>query len=351
MNQAEKIKLITDVFAPQPGEKILILVDTPHDQITINPVWQERITMAHQWQEIFEIIGQENNFTNYSVDYLEFPATGINNSPLPTELLDKLSEYNLVCALTEFSASSSLKPLCHRPDIQFRVASMPGIEPRMENTSLKADYQQVKRYALALQNFLNQAESCDITFSTGDQLHLDLRNRTAQADKGECNTPGQFINFPSGEAFKVPYEGTENEIAQFGPSQSQGILPYQENDQLVKFIIQENKITDITGHPQLADQLRQYLWQNPSRLNLAELGLGCNPEAVVTGNILEDEKVGLHIAYGTSAHLGGQIVSDIHQDIVYAKGCPVEGTELILNLTTGEKITIIRNSQLDYSLL
>lgn len=351
MNQTEKIKLITDVFAPQPGEKILILVDTPHNQITVNPGWQERINMAHEWQELFQLIGQRNEFPDHVVDYLEFPATGINNSPLPPELLDKISEYNLVCALTEFSASSSLKPLCNQPNLQFRVASMPGIEKRMEETSLKADYQLVKRYALALQKLLNQSDSCDITFSTGDTLHLDLRNRTAQADKGECTTPGQFINFPSGEAFKVPYEAVKSEITQFGPSQTNGILPYKENDQLIKFVIKENKITEIQGDNPLATKLREYLWQNPTRLNIAELGLGCNPLAVVTGNILEDEKVGLHIAYGTSSHLGGQITSDIHQDIVYAQGCPVEGSSLVLNTTDNQKINLITNSQLNYELL
>ena len=52
--------------------------------------------------------------------------------------------------------------------------------------------------------------------------------------------------------------------------------------------------------------------ENKSRRNIAELGIGCNPWAVVTGNSLEDEKVGLHIAYELSSHLGGKIKSDMH---------------------------------------
>jgi len=51
--------------------------------------------------------------------------------------------------------------------------------------------------------------------------------------------------------------------------------------------------------------MRIFFAENDTRRNIAELGIGCNPKAVITGNILEDEKVGLHIAYGMSSHLGG----------------------------------------------
>jgi len=81
------------------------------------------------------------------------------------------------------------------------------------------------------------------------------------------------------------------------------------------------------------------------------LGIGCNPKAIVTGNVLEDEKVGLHIAYGTSTHFGGKIQSDTHLDIVYAKGCPVEGITVTLINKDGSKTEIIRDAMLRYELL
>ena len=50
--------------------------------------------------------------------------------------------------------------------------------------------------------------------------------------------------------------------------------------------------------------------------SLAELGIGTNPAAMLTGNVLEDEKVigTAHLAFGTSAGMGGVDVASVHID-------------------------------------
>ena len=50
--------------------------------------------------------------------------------------------------------------------------------------------------------------------------------------------------------------------------------------------------------------------------SIAELGIGTNPAARLTGSILEDEKVKgtVHLAFGTSAGIGGVNVSSVHID-------------------------------------
>lgn len=344
----QRQKLLIDVFNPQPNEKILLLTDIAHDNIITNQEWEERHHLLRLWEKDLKNLSKSIPF---NLEYLEFPATGQNNSPLSKHLINQLQAYNLILAMTEFSASSSLKPLCHQPNSNTRCASMPGISLAMEDSALLADYAEVKKYALSLQTILNKSTSARIQFSTGDELHLDLRFRTAQADKGECNQAGQFINFPSGEAFKVPYEATPSEIETNGISHSQGTLPVKINQEIIKLIIEENQIVDIVGSTEEAKHLRAFFHENNSRCNIAELGLGCNPQAIVTGNILEDEKVGLHIAYGTSTHLGGQILSDVHEDIVFAQGCPVEGVSLILFDEKLHSTEIIVNSQLQYHML
>ena len=52
--------------------------------------------------------------------------------------------------------------------------------------------------------------------------------------------------------------------------------------------------------------------------NVAELGIGTNEEAILTGNILEDEKIlgTAHVAFGASAAIGGTVQVPVHLDCV-----------------------------------
>ena len=348
MKRQEKIKLFRGVFAPKSGEKVLFLVDTPHGKIKDNDIWADRRKMAEEWYETFKEIGDETSFT---VSWMEYKATGINNTPVPEDVLEAIRNSNLVLAMTEYSGTSSILPICRAEGSTTRGASMPGVERRMENTAFKANYQDVKKYALAIEKILNKAVSAEVLFSTGNSLHIDLRNRVAHADTGDCSEMGQGINFPSGEACKAPYEATTEEINEFGESKTEGIWPAIYNGELVKYVIKNNRIVEVIGDGKKADEMRSFFAENDTRRNIAELGIGCNPKAVVTGNILEDEKVGLHIAYGVSSHIGGKVKSDMHQDICYSKGCPVEGTTLTLINIDGSKTELIRDAMLRYELL
>lgn len=68
-----------------------------------------------------------------------------------------------------------------------------------------------------------------------------------------------------------------------------------------------------------------------ARRNLAELGVGTNPNARQPDNILEAEKIKgtVHVAIGDNIHMGGQVESDLHDDFVqpgvdlYLDGRPV----------------------------
>jgi len=347
MKLEEKIKMFNDIFAPKSGEKVLFLIDKPHGDIKDNDGWKESRGMANEWYNIFKEMGNKRGF---SVDLMEFKTSGMHNAPISKDIIDTIKKSNLVLAVVEYSVSSSLLPICFTKDNITRGAVM-YLEKIMEETVFKANYAEVKKYAIAIENMLNKAIGAEIIFSTGDNLFIDLRNRVAKSDRGDCTKKGQFINFPSGEGFTPPYEGASDEIDQFGPSKTRGILPVDYNGELVKYVIKNNRIVDIIGKGKKAEEMEKFFNENESRRNIAELGVGCNPKAVITGNVALDEKVGLHIAYGKSTHFGGKIDSDMHLDIVYAKSCPIEGTTLTLINEDGSKIELIQNAELSYDLL
>jgi len=349
MNKQERIRLFEQVFSPKQGERILILTDEPHGDISDNESWIERRKMANDWYLTFkEMSGNKG----YSVETSSFPATGMNNMPISDETKKLVRRYNLVIAMTEFSATSSLAPMRLEKNLNFRCASMPGVERRMEDTSLRADYSKVQQYSLAIEQILKTVVSAEIDFSNGDHLLLDLRNRKPLADLGDCTKSGQTINLPSGETCIVPYEAVDDEKVVFGSSKSKGILPVKYDDGIVRYHIEENKISRIDGCGNTAEKMNQFFEENNCRRNIAELGIGCNPQAVVTGNVLEDEKVpGLHIAYGMSSHIGGKVSCDVHQDICYPKKAPIQAVSLMLIHNDDHETELINEQGLRFELI
>lgn len=349
MNEKRRIKLIQDVFKPRNNETVLILIDVPHSDIHDNQSWQERREMADEWFKTFKKLSEEIGFL---VEKSEYLATGVNNKQIPNKIKNIVRNYNLVIAMTEYSATASLIPICKEKNTITRCASMPGVERRMEDTSLKSDYLKVRKYALAIKKILNNVTAAEVEFSNGDNLFLDLRNRLPLADLGECSQTGQSINLPSGETCIVPYEAAADEIEKFGKSKTKGFLPVKYNDETIRYSIKNNYINEVIGKGIKKEEMQKFFNERKCRSNIAELGIGCNPNAVVTGNILEDEKVpGLHIAYGMSTHIGGKIPCDMHQDICYPKGAPIEATTLTLIDKKYNKIELIDKDGLRFDLI
>jgi leucyl aminopeptidase (aminopeptidase T) len=251
-------------------------------------------------------------------------------------------------AMTEFSATAPLMEYSEQIP-NFRAASMPRVHQGMMETAMAADYQEVARKCQVLGDKLDRAEGAMLVFSTGDQVLLDLRNRQAKLDDGHLHADKRgvrLINLPSGEAFLAPYEGELSGQT----SLSEGVIPMSYEGVVVQLQIIENQVVEVVSDSQVANELREWFAVDTARRNVAELGLGCNDKAIITGNILEDEKVfGVHLAYGRSDHTGGVVGVDdfsdtanvVHQDVVYPFGGEIEVTSLILEYEDGTSEEII----------
>jgi len=184
-------------------------------------------------------------------------------------------------------------------------------------------------------------------------LVLDLRHRTAHASGGLLPTPGTAGNLPSGEAYIVPYEG---EI-EGDPTATSGRLPIQFGDEVVVFRIEDNKAVEVlTAGPASEDALAA-LVAEPASGNVAELGLGVLSDFGIEpiGEVLLDEKLGLHIAFGRSEHFGGQVGPQqfsrpeavIHQDHVYLPELQprVVPTLVTLSFDDGSEYVLMRDGR------
>ena len=348
-------KLYIDVFHPEPDERVLVMTDVPHAQLRDHGGWAERRQMAADWREAFISLGREIGFS--VLPLVAYPATGAHNRELPWDegdpmsLKEALAQATLAVVLTEYSATAPLV-LWAKTHEDFRAATLPGVARRTERTALAADYAEVARRCEILAAELRDAVSARVVFSTGHEWFVDLRYRDVRMDNGQLprHKPGvSLINLPSGESFQVPYEGErEGE-----PSRTEGEIPVQRGDELVVLHVKANRIVEVHGSGPEAENWQAYFDADPARANIAEFAFGCNPLAVVWGNILEDEKAGFHWAFGRSEHLGGIVRPEdfsspahvVHEDIVYARESPITISRLTLEDGGGYTSEIIRDGE------
>jgi len=194
-----------------------------------------------------------------------------------------------------------------------RVASMPGVTGEMLARVMAADLRLLRKRGAAAGRALGAGAEARITCAKGSDLRLGLEDRTAIVDAGALNTRAAFGNIPCGEAFIAPVEGTgEGTLVVDGSIAAIGKV-----SEPVELTVREGHLTEAGGAEgaQLLELLSEH---GPDGLNVAELGIGTNEAAMLTGNILEDEKIlgTAHVAFGASAAIGGTVQVPVHLDCV-----------------------------------
>jgi hypothetical protein len=372
LSSAELVALVRRVFLPGPGDQgLAILVDLPDAVVADDARWQARRATAQAWAEILDANRGELGFPTQLVLYPNVhtnngdlpPAGWIHASgplPLTAEALDPAGAvpfadvyagHSILIALTKFSSTAPLKMAARHFPI--RAATMPGFCDEMI-PSLRLDYTEVNRRVVILKELLDRATGAEALFRHpgGEvRLHLDLRFRAGHASGGLLPAPGVAGNLPSGEAYIVPYEGERPGE----PSRTKGSLPVQFGEEVVLYRIANNVAVAVEPGGPEAEREAALLAAEPAYGNLAELGLGVLAAFGVKpiGEVLLDEKLGLHIAFGRSEHFGGKVGPEqfsgpgavVHIDRVYVPETQprVQVVSVDLRLEDGASLPLIRD--------
>lgn len=197
-----------------------------------------------------------------------------------------------------------------------KMGHMPGITEEMMLNSVNVDFTKMKATADKLIEKLENAIQLHISTDEGTDILLGVAGRKFTNDIGV--TPGNMCNIPCGEIYCAPLETEANGVIVFDVSIGDiGLLKhplkvYVDSGRIVKFESNdkglEKRITELTD---VDDEARV----------IGELGIGINPSARITGNMLEDEKsLGTaHIAFGNNADFvgSGKNNSKIHRDYLF----------------------------------
>ena len=179
--------------------------------------------------------------------------------------------------------------------------------------AMTADFLEIREIAMRLADVLRGARAIHVTSSAGTDVSFAIEGREPTGWlTGICRRPGEVSAFPGGEVSLPPVEGTaEGTIVVERVLTDIGVL-----SEPVTWEVRSGLVVDIRGGEE-AERLRRHVEGVENATNIAELGIGLNPEARITADITESKKAlgTAHLAMGDSAGgYGGTIVSDVHLD-------------------------------------
>ncbi len=207
-----------------------------------------------------------------------------------------------------------------------RTATLPGATEEMLARVMSDDMANLRRRGNRVAEILDRGTEARITCDHGSDLRLGLQGRVAIPDAGELNHEGAFGNLPCGEGFISPATADGTLIVD-GSIAGVGLV-----DKPVRLTVENGHLVDASG-PEGAQLMELLTAHGPDGTNVAELGIGTNEKAILTGNILEDEKIigTAHVAFGASAAIGGNVQVPVHLDVVSMRPeVTVDGTPVVL---------------------
>jgi leucyl aminopeptidase (aminopeptidase T) len=290
-------------LAVQPGENVLVVVDRPLQDV--GEALREEAERA-QADAVLAVMAPRS-------DHGEEP-------PAPIAAALAASDVFIAPASKSLSHTQARK---RASEGGARGATMPTVTADMLARLMDIDFDAMRARSHAIAQLLDAADEARITCPRGTDLTLDLRERSGLADDGDLTVPGAFGNLPCGEGFIAPAGGEGTVVARSLAGIGLGEA---------RLTVSGGHLTAATG-PEGEQLLERLSAHGEAGTNLAELGVGTNEKAGLTGNVLEDEKIlgTVHVAFGASAGIGGTVAVPIHLDVVVTDASLTVGDTPVLD--------------------
>ena len=323
--EKEKIgQAVVDMFKVnmnlKSGEKVLVVTDSP----TIEE-WtkydSEKLKDFVERSILTKIVSEiaKEKFSDCPVEFFSYPSVGKHGSEPRKEVEEKMKAMDVVIAITTYSLTHT-EARENATKRGARIASMPTflVEMFYPGGPMAADYHEIEEETKRIAEVITESKEAIVTSPGGTNLKFSIEGRKGEVDAGIFSEKGAWGNLPSGEAYCAPVEGT-----------GEGRLVVETNwypslKENMTLVFEKGNVVQVIGGCKVGDEFRSLLAfdknEEPyiSRRNLAELGVGTNPNAKRPDNVLEGEKIKgtVHLAIGDSSHIGGKVSADLHQDFI-----------------------------------
>lgn len=289
----------------QKNEKVLIISDKNTQDIG---------------QEIFE---EARKIAD--AEFVLIPVGHHSGEEPPKDVAKKILDFDVVIAPTTKSLShtNAMKAARNKGS---RVATLPGVTPRIMKESVIVDYEKIAKLSEKLKTAVVGKKLVHVTTSMGTDFRFSVEGRNWLLDTGIIQEKGQGGNIPAGEVFIAPLEETAVGVIVVDEFVHEKEVYARKG---TKIFIEHGEAVRISDEK---CRLAAYFKKIKNARNVAEFGIGTNEKAKIIGNILQDEKVlgTCHIAFGNSSAIGGRVYSELHLDTVLQKPTIVIDNKVIM---------------------
>ena len=241
-----------------------------------------------------------------------------------------------------------------------RAVWTPGITDDIFMRCVNIDYKQLGERCKRVSDKFVNAKTAHVTSPAGTNITVGLEGRRAMADDGDFSQSGSGGNIPAGEVFISPTLGSSEGTIVFD-----GSMSFADGDALlscpISVKVEKGFATDITGAQEAKRLLKDITqaqkdaasFESSGKLpkgqgavyaknarNIGELGIGLNPAAVISGNMLEDEKAFRTCHFAIGENYDGDAPALIHFDGI------VKNPTITVYYTDGGEAVILKDGEL-----
>jgi leucyl aminopeptidase (aminopeptidase T) len=272
----------------------------------------ERVAVLHNapQEAIAAALAEAARAADAQVTVAGFATLERHGAEPPADVARAIAEADVCFAATDTSLSHTQARLAGTAR-GARFASLPTVTEDIFRRVIPVDYAEMTRRGAAIAALITQVDEIRITSPQGTDVRLVVRGRDGRNDDGDLRAAGAFGNLPAGEAYVAPVEVEGEGVLVFdGSVAGFGLL-----DEPMTVELAGGRLVSASG--EAGAWLERYLDAGDGR-TVAELGIGTNPAATLTGIVLEDEKImgTAHVAFGSSAGIGGVVQASVHVDSV-----------------------------------
>lgn len=283
---------IRDCMGVKQNERILIITDEPLR------------TLGYALWKAAKDFGNEVLLT-------EILPRKSNGEEPPTEVAELMKKFDVVfCPTSKSLTHTDARRAASALGV--RIATLPGVTEEIMVRCMNADYNAIAQRTFALCTLMEKTSVIRVTSPAGTDITMPIKGRSAHASSGLFREKGQSGNLPTGEAYLAPLEGLSNGVVVVDGSMAMvGIVKMP-----IRIVVQDGYATTIEGGVE-AEMLKKLLEPHgKDAYTVAEFGIGTNDKAIITGKIIEDEKVmgTIHIAFGDNKSMGGTVRVASHLD-------------------------------------